>query len=196
MPRSKAIKHGLNKLDWHMQAALEDPSRLADPYKELVDKLPLTSLTRVLFLDLLRLNPMTVTLTEVDRQIAVLDPALIEQCVASIPERHELIEWMRTAKWVDEEFYEELARLEDWTPELCADGCSHQGVGSIAAQASAMYDTVVSRVGSIDAAHVVAAATALANPVDQAARPGDMVLAKLLRCLGMPESNNSQQGLF
>jgi len=186
MPKSKAITAGLNKIDYHMRAAIEDPNRLLKPFTEQA-ALPLTPLTKSLFLDVLGVNPMTSAINEVRDSLDALSPALIVQCSESIPERHELIEWMRTSQWASDEFYEELARLEDWDPALCAVGCSHDGVGGVAAAAGAMYDTVVSRVGEQAAAHVVAAATALANGRNGVSRPGDMLLTQLLFQLGMPK---------
>jgi hypothetical protein len=187
MPGEKAIIHGLRKYETYIQAALDDPASMKDPFNEST-VVPLSAVTRLLFNDIFGLNPMTATPQDIaDALASPPDEELLAQCDAGIPARSELVERIRTSRdqWTPGQFRTILARLEDWQPPLCAPHCAHERVGAVAVEVGRTFDRIVSLTDDETAAIMTAEATGVANSLRDGIRTGDALLAELVSRLGI-----------
>lgn len=195
MSREKAVVHGLNQFERWVQRACDDPGTLGGPYREEKESLPLSAVTGVVFRTILGLDPMSATPAEIVEILGCSpDVELHCTCSADIPERHELMEWIRTSsgEWGGEDFRQALAILEGFEPDTCAPHCAHEGVGVVAGDCGRIYDRIVSRVGEMGAAIVTAEATVIANRLqDGRARTGDALLAEVVRLLQAPRASEA-----
>ena len=190
MSKENAITHGLKQLERWVQRALDDPTSLSEPFSENKRDLPLSAATGVVFRTILGLDPMSSAPEEVATALeGSPDAELIRRCDESIPSRQELMEWVRTStdQWTGTEFRQVLARLEGWTPDLCAPNCAHERVAQVARESGRVYDRVVARTGDTDAAILTAEATGVANAMRDRVRTGDALLAELVRRLRLQQ---------
>ncbi|MCU1579805.1 MAG: hypothetical protein JWP19_2009 [Rhodoglobus sp.] len=186
MSKEKAITYGLKQLERWVQRATDDTTLLNDPFSEDKKNLPLSAVTGVVFRTILGLDPMSAGPVEIAGALAGSpDAELLRQCDEGIPDRNELIEWIRTStsQWDGASFRRTLAQLEDWEPDLCAPHCAHERVGRVAKESGRVYDRMVARVGDTDAAILTAEATGVANALRDGVRTGDALLAEMVRLL-------------
>jgi hypothetical protein len=158
---------------------------MREPFNE-IRAVPLSAVTRLIFNDILRLNPMTATPEHIAETLgSPPDDELVAQCDATIPSRSELMAKLRTSRqqWTPGQFRTVLARLEDWEPDLCAPQCAHERVGAVAAEASRTLSRIVSFTDDETAAIMTAEATGVANAFRDNVRTGDALLTELLRQL-------------
>ncbi|WP_395638548.1 hypothetical protein [Pseudolysinimonas sp.] len=186
MSKANAITYGLKELDRFLQRASDDPSILSEPFEEYKAKLPLSAATGVVFRTIFGLDPMKASPEDVEAVVAGSpDSELLKRCDEGIPDRQELMEWIRTTQneWTAERFRQLLAQLEDWAPRLCAPHCAHERVEEVARQSGRVFDRIVSRVGGVDAAILTAEATGVANAIRDRVRTGDAFLAEIVNRL-------------
>ncbi|UZF48415.1 hypothetical protein [Rhodococcus rhodochrous] len=196
MPKEKSITHGLNQFEGRIQAASEDPGALPEPFGEDKHAVALSAITRIVFHTLLGLDPMRAGPAEIaDALTGSPESELLRQCDESIPDRTELMAWLRTStdQWDGSEFRMILGVLDQWTPHLCAPGCAHAHIGSIAGECARIYDRIVSRVDETDAAILTAEATAIANVVHEGVRSGDAVLTAVVETLQARRAQRSDE---
>ncbi|MEX5637713.1 hypothetical protein [Parafrankia sp. FMc2] len=194
MPKENAITHGLKQFERWVQRASEDPAVLGKTFSEDRNKVPLSAATGVIFRAIMGLDPMSAGPVEIAKVLKESpDDELRLACDNGIPERHELMEWIRTSTeaWESGKFRRILAVLEDWEPGLCAPSCAHERVGQIARESGRFYDRAVSRVAERDAAILTAEATAIANAWQDGVRAGDALLAEVVRRLQSGASSES-----
>ena len=186
LSKDKAATHAVNKFAQWVQRALDAPDELGDPFNEDAINLPLSAATDIVFRVVLGLNPMRVTPFEVSDSLADSpDEELRRACDDRIPDRAELIEWLRTDEsWSADDFRAAFERVSGEFYEPCAPNCAHERVPSVAYKAARVLDRIVARVGERDAAIVVAEATAIGNDSDYRGRAGDLALALVLAALG------------
>jgi hypothetical protein len=187
MSGEKAITYGLRKYETYIQAALDDPASMKDPFEE-SNKVSLSAVTGLLFNGILGLDPMTATSQDVEVALSSPpDDELRAQCDAGIPAHSELVDRIRTRRdqWNPGEFRTILARLEDWHPPLCAPHCAHEQVGAVAFEVGRAFDRIVSLTDDVTAAIMAAEATGVANSIRDGIRTGDALLAELVRRLGI-----------
>lgn len=193
MSGENAITHGLRKYETYMQAALDDPGSMKDPFNE-SRAVPLSAVTRLLFNELFGLNPMTATPQDVMDALATPpDEELLALCDADIPAHGELVERIRTSRdhWTPGEFRTILARLEDWNPTLCAPHCAHERVGAVAVEVGRTFDRIISLTDDETAAIMTAQATGVANSIRDGVRTGDALLAELVNRLGIDAAGDN-----
>jgi hypothetical protein len=193
MPSEKAITHGLRKFETYIQAAVDDPASMKSPFSEST-AIPLSAVTRLVFNDILGLDPMQASPQDIDIALASPpDDELRARCDAATPARSELMEWMRSDRegWNPRQFRTVLARLEDWLPELCAPHCGHERVGVVAVEAGRSFDRVVSLTDESTAAIMTAEAIGIANAISDGVRTGDVLLAELISRLRLEASAHS-----
>lgn len=186
MSKENAITYGLKQLERWVQRATDDPNLLNEPFNENKKDLPLSAITGVVFRTVMTLDPMTANATDIAEALrGSPDAELLRACDELIPERHELIEWIRTStdKWDGAAFRRTVARLEDWEPDLCAPHCAHERVGRVAEESGRLFDRIVARVGENEAAISTAEATGVANALRDGVRTGDALLAEIVRVL-------------
>ncbi|MDN4640786.1 hypothetical protein QCD70_11070 [Agreia sp. PsM10] len=188
MSKENAITYGLKQLERWVQRAIDNPSILNEPFNEDKKTLPLSAVTGVVFRTIMGLDPMTASSADIaDALRGSPDSELLRQCDQSIPDRHELIEWIRTSnKWDAVNFRRTVAQLEDWEPELCAPHCAHDGAGRVAKESGRLFDRVIARVGDRDAVILTSEATAIANALREGVRTGDALLGEIVRLLDDP----------
>jgi hypothetical protein len=121
------------------------------------------------------------------------DEELCKACDNSITERGGLIEWLRTdEKWSPEVFRAALSRIGGVGFDLCGPGCAHERAPMVAQQASLVFDRIVPRVGSREAAIIAAEATSMGNGNHAYGRSGDLVLDLVARELGWLPTTDEQ----
>jgi hypothetical protein len=198
MSGEKATTYGLRKFETYVQAALDDPASMKDPFNEST-VVRLSAITRLLFNDIFGLNPMTATPEDVtDALASPPDAELLALCDEGIPPRSELVDRIRTSRdqWTPGRFRTALARLEDWEPPLCAPHCAHERVGAVALEVGRMFDRVVSLTDDETAAVMTAEATGVANSIRDGIRTGDALLAELVRRLGIDAISGDDVSYF
>lgn len=186
MSKPNAITYGLKQFERWIQRASDNLGSLSEPFSEDRRNLPLSAVTGIVFRTVLGLDPMSTSPSEIMEALAGSpDAELRDDCDACIPERHELMDWIRTSTdlWDGSEFREILGILGDWTPPICAPGCAHERIGHVADECGRVYDRIVSRVGETDAAIVTAEATAVANALRAGVRTGDALLTAVVQML-------------
>ncbi|KQZ84122.1 hypothetical protein ASD56_08900 [Microbacterium sp. Root166] len=185
MSKEKAAAHGVNSFVGWVQRGLDAPAELGDHFREDFE-LPLTAATDVVFRVVLDLSPMRALPGDIDAALeGSPDEELRRACNDRIPDRHEVMEWLRTnAEWEPDDFRSGLERVGGEDFELCGPGCAHERAPMVAYQSSRLIDRIVSRVGARDAAVVTAEAMSIGNENDYRGRSGDLVLAHVARALG------------
>ncbi|MDJ0105147.1 hypothetical protein QM646_01910 [Rhodococcus erythropolis] len=194
MSKNNAITYGLKQFERWVQRAIDDPEQLNAPFDE--DKsLPLAAVTAVVFRVILGLDPMAAGPADIAGSLeGAPDAELLDLCNASIPDRHELMEWILTSTGCSgDEFRRALARLEGWEPDLCAPHCAHERISGLAGESGRIYDRIVTRVGETDAVVLTAEATAIANSLQDGMRTGDALLGEaigMIQALGGSSSRD------
>ncbi|WP_156118249.1 hypothetical protein [Microbacterium sp. ZOR0019] len=190
LSRDKASTHAVNKFAQWVQRALDAPDDLGGPFNEDTINLPLSAATDIVFRVVLGLNPMRATPLDVsDALTGSPDEELRRACDDRIPDRAELIEWLRTDQsWSAGGFRAALERVGGEFYAPCAPNCAHGRVPSVAYNAGRLFDRIAARVGESDGAIVVAEAMAIGNDTDYRGRAGDLALALVLAELGREPS--------
>ncbi|OZD55583.1 hypothetical protein CH252_06930 [Rhodococcus sp. 06-1477-1B] len=195
MNKEKAAAHGVNSFVGWVQRGLDSPEDLGDHFREDYE-LPITAATDVVFRVVLGLSPMRALPEDIDATLeGSPDEELRRECDNRIPERRELIEWLRTdEQWSPDEFRAALERIGGAVFELCGPGCAHERAPMVTHQASRVFDRIVSRVGGRDAAIATAEATSIGNEGDFLGRSGDLVLGLVARELGWKPATEAGTG--
>lgn len=196
MSKPNAITYGLKQFERWIQRASDNPGSLSGPFNEDKRSLPLSAATGIVFRTILALDPMSTSPSEITETLAGSpDAELRLDCDSHIPERHELMDWIRTStdQWDGSEFRAILGFLEDWTPLICAPGCAHERIGHVANECGRVYDRIVSRVGEADAAILTAEATAVANALRAGVRTGDALLTAVVQALQAHQARASDE---
>ncbi len=195
MSKEKATAHGVNSFVGWVQRGLDAPESLGDHFGEAFE-LPLTAATDVVFRVVLDLSPMRALPEDIDAALkGSPDEELRRECDDRIPERRELIEWLRTnEEWSPDAFRSGLERVSGSQFDLCGPGCAHERAATVAYEASRVFDRIVSRVGDRDAAIVTAEATSIGNRSQYRGRSGDLVLSYVARRLGWVEEEAAEAG--
>jgi hypothetical protein len=98
MTGEKAITHGLRKYETYIQAALDEPDSMKVPFNESA-AVPLSSLTGLLFNDILGLNPMTARPTDIAAALSTPpDEEELALCDAGIPGRTALVRQIQASR--------------------------------------------------------------------------------------------------
>lgn len=194
MSKEKAAAHGVNSFVGWVQRGLDAPAELGDHFREDFE-LPLTAATDVVFRVVLDLSPMRALPGDIDAALdGSPDEELRRACNEEIPDRGEVMEWLRTnAEWEPDDFRSGLERVGGEDFELCGPGCAHERAAMVAYQSSRLFDRIVSRVGTRDAAVVTAEAMSIGNENDYRGRSGDLVLAYVARALGWTPADREDE---
>lgn len=195
MSKEKAAAHGVNSFVQWVQRGLDAPDDLGDHFREDFD-LPLSAATDVVFRLVLGLNPMRALPEDIDAALeGSPDEELRRMCNDRVPDRAEVIEWLRTDEdWTAEDFRAALEQIGGAEFDLCGPGCAHERAAMVAYQASRMFDRILSRIGARDAAIVTAEAMSIGNESDYRGRSGDLVLAHAAGGLGwvLPKGDDDE----
>lgn len=106
--------------------------------------------TGIVFRTILDLDPMsagpseiTEALTETPDEDPGTEPH--DDCDASIPDHHELMEWLWTSAgyWDDGKFRKALGLIEGAAPRVCTPGCAHERIAHVARECGRVYDRIV-----------------------------------------------------
>lgn len=185
MSKDNASTHAVNRFAHWVQRVIDNPAHLGNEYNEDVTNVPLSAATDVVFRVVLGLDPMKSAPSAVENVLANSpDEELRRNCDDAIPDRSELMEWLRTnTDWTNEAFRAALATGGSEEYVLCAPECAHQRASDIAHQAGNVYDRIVARTGPRDAAIVVSEAMAIGNRSPYRGRSGDLALSKVVETL-------------